>query len=168
VRDPDAHSSAKLLVASGVVSLIGILVPWVRIVEKHSVLTQTGLFKNGITWGVSAVSVTNLAWWISVLSLIPLAVGLVRQSVWKSMPDYANRFMIALAVADLVLLYFAWRQILSYDLGVRAVFQSAKMKGNAEIAFGLWLVVGAQIAVLVAGVKTHLFYEKNPFGRFRP
>jgi hypothetical protein len=166
VRDLYSRSSAKLLVASGVVTFIGVLVPWVRFVETVRFLDQTVLPKEQVYFGVSMAEVTNLAVWISALSIFPLAVGLIRQFVWKSMPDYIYRIIIPLAVADLVLLFFAWRHITSYELGGRTVLHSESYKGywHAEIGSGLWLVVGAQIAVLVAGAKTDLFYEKKPFG----
>jgi hypothetical protein len=164
VRDPYARSSAKLLVASGVVSLIGLLVPWVRVVEAVRYLDQTVLPKEQIYWGISMAQSTNLAAWISVLAMVPLAIGLIRQFVWKSMPDYVYRIIVPLAVAELVLLFFAWRHIVSHELAFGTVSKLARINVHSGIGLGIWLVVGAQIAGLLAGVKMDLFYEKNPFG----
>ena len=165
MRDEFARSSAKLLIASGVVSIIGLLLPWINVsVFRASDISQTGTPRREITYGISVASGSRLAVWIIVLSVIPLAIGLLRQLPWKSMPNWLYRIVIPIALADLVLAFFAWRNIDSYQTGFGAFFELTNLNAVTQVSPGFWLVVAAQISVIVAGVKTDMFYEKNPFG----
>jgi hypothetical protein len=161
VPGPYARSSAKLLIVSGAASLLGVLLPWVRVVQTVSI-PGVPVPSDPIYLGISMAKVTNLSVWISVLSLIPLAVGLIRYLAWKTMPNYIYRIILPLAVADLVLLFIAWHHVASYEL----LFQAINSNGHAEFGPGLRMVVGSQIGVLVAGANPNLFREKDTFGWF--
>lgn len=165
MRDEYARSSAKLLIASGVVSIVGLSLPWINVsVFRESDVFQSGTPTREITYGISLASGSTLAVWIIVLSVIPLAVGILRQLPWKTMSNRIYRVVIPLAIANLVLLVLAWRHIHSYQMGFGTFFALTNLNAVTQISLGFWFVVAAQFAGVVAGVKTDLFYEKNHFG----
>jgi len=168
VRDKYARSSAKLVISAGVVAAIGLVTYWVQVNEwPANDIAQSGVSTHYLDFGISTAAGVDEARWMVGITIISLTIGLVRQFVWRTMPDGVYRVIIPLAAAELLLLLATWRHIASYQRGFGTFFQLTNLNASTSIGLGFWLVLGAQFAQLYAGVKVNLFYEKDPLGRIQ-